>query len=424
VAAAAAFCCLFSGAMAQFLSDSAGAGMPVRSIEVVGNASTRAEVILREMETRVGGPFSPGIAEADRKRIQGLGLFNRVEVLAVPDADAVRCIVLVTERWALIPYPVLHRNDRDWSKWSYGAGLRHINVRGRAERLDLLASAGYNPVARMVYENPWFGGPLRLQAGFGVAFKQVLSRHFTDATVQERHIAGSGRFGKRFGLFFSANAVFGYREVRLSPGVFDGLRFRKDRIPFLGGVFLYDRRDLKEYAGRGFFIYLSALQNGLPGSSPDYARFEADIRSYLPVGRSVCIAVRNATGLSSGPVPVHDRLYFGYEERIRGHFFDTAEGENRHLAAVAVRFPVLPVRYFDLGDDPGASDLKFGISAGLFAETGVVWSQGDRLQARRLNSGYGAGLHFHLPYVDVLRVESAFDEQGRHQWIVDIGADI
>jgi outer membrane protein assembly factor BamA len=128
--------------------------------------------------------------------------------------------------------------------------------------------------------------------------------------------------------------------------------------------------------------------------------------------------------MTNGEIPLYDRIYLGYSERIRGHFFDVIEGENRTIGSLAFRFPILPVRYFSISEMPQLSNLQFGISGGLFIDTGSIWFQNENPLNKKWVSGYGLGLHFHVPYVNVLRFELAFDEKGHHQWILDLFVDI
>jgi hypothetical protein len=68
--------------------------------------------------------------------------------------------------------------------------------------------------------------------------------------------------------------------------------------------------------------------------------------------------------------------------------------------------------------------LKFGISGGLFYDTGLVWYQKDPFTPSSRIYGYGFGLHLHLPYINVLRLELAFNAMGDTQFIVDLDVDI
>lgn len=36
-------------------------------------------------------------------------------------------------------------------------------------------------------------------------------------------------------------------------------------------------------------------------------------------------------------------------------------------------------------------------------------------------TGYGLGLHIHLPYINIFRIDHAWDENGRGEWILEAG---
>lgn len=381
-------------------------------------------MILREMRTKPGDLFNYQTFEDDRKRVQSLGIFSRVETIAEPAEGGTRLIILVSEGWTLLPYPILEIEERDWKKISYGAGLRCLNFRGRAETVDILFKAGYSSIYRMTYANPWIGGSPRLLAALDVYYQKVPSRHFEKENVHENRLAIFGRLGNRFTMSTSAFALLGYRQVSLSPSRIGSTLYPKDHLPVLGVSFEWDRRDLKEYPRKGFFLSVSARKTGWPSLRADYESLDEDARWFFPLSRVFTLAVRNASTLTSGAVPLYDRLYLGYEERIRGHWVDKAEGENRWLSRIALRFPLIPVRYFDLGEDSKTPNLKFGLSFSFFADAGAVWVRGESLRSEKMILGYGAGLHFHMPIVDVLRLEAAFNEKGRQEWILDLGVDI
>jgi outer membrane protein insertion porin family len=399
-------------------------GKPVAGVLIFGNERTKPEVILREMKIRKGDAFDEARVEEDRKRIQNLGIFNRVEMFTESAWDGVRIMILVTEGPTFLPYPVLHINERDWKKLSYGAGLRILNFRGRAETLDALFSAGYNPIYGVAYINPWIDGTQGLQAGFNATSQRLLSKHFRNEKAHENQDAFYASVGKRLTLHVTFGALLGVREVAVSPARIDPDGHPADRMPVAGLSVLWDHRDLREYPMKGFLLYLSARKNGWPSKRIDYNLLEADARGYLPILKTFTFALRASTAITTGAPPVYDRLFLGYEERIRGHWSETAEGENRWIAAFSLRWPLIPVRYFDLGEASEFMNLKFGVSAGIFADAGKVWLHSDKWNGGRVLFGYGAGLHFHLPIVDVLRLDAAFDEKGRREWIFDIGVDI
>jgi hypothetical protein len=66
-------------------------------------------------------------------------------------------------------------------------------------------------------------------------------------------------------------------------------------------------------------------------------------------------------------------------------------------------------------------NLKFGISAALFADTGTLWFDGQEVSKQDFLTGYGASLDFHLPYVDLIRLTYALNEDGKGEGIIIFG---
>lgn len=410
---------------AQTMIDSSLAGRRISSIEIAGNEKTKALVFFREMKQQVGDTLDLDKAEEDRKRILNYQLFNRVMIIGQPDGEDVRLTLWVTEQWYIIPFPILHLVDRSWNKISWGLGLRHLNFRGRAETLTGILKLGYNPNVSMSYTNPWLTDTREWMARFETSYNRVRSKHF-DEEIDENHFKIRTTLGRRFGYHTFVSMMLGYRQVSLTPPVPgetlspDGT----DRMPEVGLFFTWDHRDLAEYPSKGWLVRVGLQKKGLPDRVVDYSRESLDLRAYLPLPGNITLAGRNAVVFSQGVTPVYDRVYLGYGERIRGHFHDTFEGENRYLASMALRIPIIPVQYFDFASEAELSDLRFGISLGLFVDTGTTWYTGEKFDSKTLKTGYGGGFHFHLPYNTILRLESGWNEAGRQQWIVDVNVDI
>ena len=417
----------FAGTLyGQNTIDSTLTGLPVHRIEIDGNRRTKSYIIIREMKSRAGTSFDPHLLEEDRNRIQNLNLFNRVSVSAFREQNEVVIYIRVVERWYLFPYPILFLNDRDWSKLSYGAGLSHTNFRGRAEVLSFTFLLGYNPVVSIDYSNPWIGkNRLNLYTEVNLFIEQIRNKHFLDERVTEKHVGGQWTLGKRFGYHTFFSVTMGYKDISLDPLPEDASSVPDFyTIPYMGMSYIWDRRDLKEYPGKGWMVWLWLQKMGLPSVRTEYLRFGWDLRAYLPLPYRSTLALRSFADLSSGEVPVFDRVYLGYSKRIRGHFYERFAGEHVALWSLALRFPVIPVHHFKIADDPYLHDLKFGVSMGFFVDTGLTWGRGDPFLLSRLVTGYGYGIHLHLPYIDLLRFEIGLNESGRAQFIVDLFVDI
>lgn len=398
---------------------------------VQGNEKTQEEIIQREMALQPGETFSWEEAERDRLRIQNLGIFNRVEVDALPTQKGIIVIVTVSEMWYIFPYPIIFRNERDWGRISVGAGLLYTNFRGRREVIDFSGWLGFNPAVRLRYSNPWILGDKKLYTSVSLFAKKVRNQSFTvqDSSVNETRFGIDWRIGKRFGLHTYFDVTLGYERLSF-PSEIVGITLSPsgtDHLPSVGMSFRYDNRDLWEYAHRGNYVNLWITKTGWFGNHVDYVRYGADLRKYVPLGPTT-LAFRSAANLSSGTIPVYDQVHFGFLTRIRGHFRERHTGENLFIGSAEFRFPIRGITYHDWGPFQSmgryGSNLRFGISGGLFVDTGVLWFQDeDRTQllddSKVTLSGWGAGLHFFLPYNFLIRTEYAFDEDWDGQFIID-----
>jgi outer membrane protein assembly factor BamA len=429
--------CIFAGAgfaqtgkTSQALSEYAG--KTVSKIIVIGNEKTKDKVILREMKTKVGHALDVDLVKEDRKRIQNLLLFTRVEIYPANDNDGtVGLIVIVAERWHFFPYPLLFRNERSWEleKWSYGAGVLHDNVRGLNNKLLAEMWLGYNPGGTASFTNPWLGDDLHLYYKIGVYSMTLKSK--TTQTVErfdEFHRGASFTFGKRWGYHTYTTMAVGYNYVQY-PKDYQYLLQGNDNdqhLPSIGVGFQYDTRDLYQFPKDGWLLSFGAT-NYVNVGHATYTLLSTDVRRYIPLYKELSLALRLNTDMTYGTIPVFSHYYLGYTERIRGRFFEVMEGDSRTLFMAEFRFPILPIQYLDM--DYGtplfgqySSDLPFGISGGLFYDLGSAWFKDVENIPSTYFSGFGFGLNFHLPYINVFRVEYAFNSEWDGQLIFDIEA--
>ncbi len=418
----------------------------IEQIIVLGNKKTRTSVILREMKSKAGQRTTAEQLELDRRRIESLGLFNRVEMHLQPKEKGYLLIITVSEQWYLFPFPILFFNDRDISlkKLSYGLGVIHTNFRGRAELLQFAGWLGYNPTASLIYNNPWIFGRRQFFTRLQFMMANLVNKTYDiiDQRVNEKRLGAGWTFGKRLTLHTSVSLSLFYQQVRLQPAI-DGQTLNPsglDRVVRLGFSYVRDHRDLAWYPTRGSYVQVDYQKSGIPGAKYiDYGQVTLDARKYIPLGRETALAFRFAADVTHGRVPIYDRLFFGYRYRIRGHFKLRVEGEHRMLASVGLRFPLVPVRYFnmDMGKMSAyGQNLRFGISGEIFADAGTLWFQQrtDRsgppptsgpfgLQTRPETwlTGIGVGLNVHLPYVNIMRLEFALNDRRQTELIVDIG---
>lgn len=404
----------------------------VDTVIVSGNKTTKDYIILREMELKPGVKITEEAMQFDKSRIYSLGLFTRVDIYfgTISDNKAT-LIVEVNERWFLFPFPILGIKDRDWSKFYYGLGVYHTNFRGRNERVSFSFALGYDPWVRAAYQNPVLDREQNLFLETEFSYSKIKNKSLVaqeaGQNFDELHYAGSVALGKRLSLYHNIWTSVGYEVLEVSENSVgrtissDG----KDRSLTLGFGVTHDTRDLREYAQEGTYAAMSWIKHGIGESAVDYTRFTADFRRYMPLYFDMTLAWRLFTSIASGPIiPYYGHVYFGYGERIRGHFTEISEGDNIFGGSVELRLPIIKPRYLEWEDAPypEIAILKYGLFFTVFADAGSTWYKEENPLKRTLTSGYGVGLNFLLPYSVVLRTEFAVDEQLKGQFIFDASA--
>ncbi len=405
----------------------------VDSVVISGNKQTKDFVILREMSLHPGDTITRRAVLYDQERIYSLRLFNQVHIDIVPTMPGKAMIhVEVSERWYIFPFPVFGIRDRDWKKFFFGVGILHSNFLGRNEKLYGVGVLGYDPSLSLLYRNPYIDPGrsvfFEARASFNkVRNKSLLSLDGTD-NYDERHVSLGMSAGKRIGIehTFSISLGFEYVEVtQFLPGRTISPNGR-DRYPVASIGYSYDTRNLGEYPSDGSYAGASVTKYGFPSEPIDYVRYSFDVRRFQTLPASFVLAGRAYGDLAAaGPLPPYNHDFFGYGNRIRGHFKEVVEGEELLAATVELHYPILGTRYVTVGKLPAEFSLwRFGIVAALFGDAGTVWMRGQPLALNQFLKGYGAGIHFLLPYSFVLRTEYALNEVRRGEFILDLGASL
>ena len=430
------FSVIFSLVLTSIIYSQDTVNFPVRidTVVIIGNERTKAHIILREIPHHFPDTLSENSLLSIKNRIQNLYLFNRVELQISNLQQKNVLLILVTESWYIFPVPMLFINEHDWSKISYGLQLSHYNFRGRNEKLRLGGWLGYNPAFYASYFNPWIGSKTRLILGTAISKKKIENKIFP---FNEEHLAWDVTLGHKFTLHFESQFNFTLDNIKLPSAYVDYSTSGdgSDLVPILSLQLKWDKRDLYEYPKKGFLIVHNFRKIGFTKGQPDFWRFEFDNRLFFPLYKGLSLGMREWLVINEGEQPIYQRTFLGFEERIRGYFYrvfpdpdlyQEYNSTNVSLSSLELRFPLLPIRYFSFANGPLIpslyKDLKFGISAGIFMDSGIVWQEKKELGLNNFYTGGGVGLHIHLPYIYLLRLEFAVNDQGEHQYIIDAGA--
>ena len=397
----------------------------IQNIIIIGNEITKDKVILRELVIQKGDiPTEENLAES-QKRLLNLFLFNRVQLNLYPhDEKSLVLIIEVTEQLYFYPVPILTIRERDWSKWSYGLSIVNSNFRGHNERLWAGFWFGFRPGFGISYTDQWAGDSLHLNTGFNLM--KTIFDHRTIDGMEERHIAGRLSMGKWWNYYFNTAVTFLADQIKVAEE-FQELMHSGKTTEYTFGLelsLIYDTRDLRSYPSTGWFNRFQFYQYGLFENYNDYENIVLDLRKYFSIG-PIILAGRFYQNSLFRQIPVYRLNYIGFTERIRGYFYEVWEGKHVQTGSIETRFNIIPIHYFSL-DLPAIPpqylrNLKIGLSAALFVDTGIVWDYSDEYQYDNFKTGFGFGLHIHLPYVEIFRVDIGFDKNFKSQIIVEVG---
>jgi len=397
---------------------------PIKNIIIIGNKHTKENVIRRELLVKEGAvPTSQQLTESQR-RLQNLYLFNRVELTLVSMDDTYNALIIaVTERLYLYPVPIFTINEQDWGKISYGLGLEHMNFRGQNERLWAGLWFGYRPGFNWFYRDSWAGDSLHLTTGLGSS-RYTFNHRTLD--FPERHFANLVSVGKWWSLYFLTELTFNFENIKVDHEYASLMHSGKSSENQIGVQLSvrYDTRDLYYYPSSGWLNMFTIYQNGLFQRFDHYQHLTMDTRYYVPLG-SLILAWRFYQTYLFGEAPIYRLNYLGFNERIRGHFYTEKEGRNINVGNMEIRFPILPIVYYSYSlpiiPDEYLKNLKFGLSGCLFIDSGIIWNTAPQYSFSNFDTGFGIGLHIHLPYVEVMRLDYGFNRELSGQFIIEVG---
>ncbi len=406
----------------------------VDTIVISGNERTHDYVILDEMSIKPGTLATQQLVEYDRSRIYSLALFTHVDIYQDTAGGRNSLLVDVGERWYILPIIELGFRDGDPKRPYFGGGLMDYNFRGRNERLYGAAVFGYDPWMGFSFRDPLIDRTHQLSFWGGLSYSRIRNKSQIESAVagdfDEDHYNINTGLGKRLSLFDKVELNLGAEEVHIRdwrPGR-TASPTGKDVYLYATASYTYDTRDLREYPADGSLVSVFATKTGFGEATLSFTRLGTDLRKYIPLPFHFSLAGRAFGNFALGTfIPPYARVYFGYGDIIRGHSRDIVEGEDIVGATLELHWPLLPARTIHFTAIPIPREFavwRIGIGLALFANTGTAWFRKQPVTFNSFVSGYGAGIHFLLPYSAVMRVEYAWNEYGRGEFILDFRSSI
>lgn len=388
------------------------------AIRFEGIHRTRDGVLLRELPFRIPGYATEKELEYYHQRLRNLNLFKRVDVFVRNDT----LFVNADESLSFYIVPSFHVIERDWSKLIYGLMYVDFNFAGDKIYLFSYGWLGYNRGVSLSILDDWFTTK-KLIVGLNLS-----SGKFTNNNTQfeELHQRFGLQFGKRFLKDIYLTFSGGVHRVKI-PGeeqLFLGYTERDFLYRTWAIQFSIDKRNYIVYPTNGYLINIIQSYENKSLFSFDYKHLQIDLRQYIPVWEKITLGLRQYFHGTSKDLPFYDGVYFGYDERIRGHF--NLVISTRSIAEVLseIRFPIIPRKYYTFPApikmlQSWLTNMELGLSGGIFLDQGFYGDYWKKLSLRSRFYGYGASLYFHLPYNNIFRVDVAFDENGNRELIFE-----
>jgi outer membrane protein assembly factor BamA len=404
----------------------------VSEIVFSGNDVTKEYVVEREMSLKPGAVITHDAVQYDIERIYSLQLFTKVNITVLPaDSASARLLVTLNERWYFYPFPVVGLKDNNWHDIYYGLGVAHNNVGGRAVQAAIQCVFGYDPFIAVSFYNPAVSSDnslfLSSRFSYSIQKNKSLVSQAGGVNFDEYRSDADVGLGRRISRFSAVSVDVEYFRLTVSDNKVgrtlssDGT----DQFVSVNTGYKYDTRDLAEYPSRGSLVRLGMSKSGFRGDV-DYERFSFDYRRYIPTFFDVVITGRAFGNMAAGGrVPNYAHMYFGYGDRIRGHYNDILEGEQILGTSAELHIPLLSPRYYRVALMPIEQfrDIRYAFNLALFADAGTVWNRHDGPNIHSVSSGFGAGVHMLFAYSFVFRLEYAFREKFKGgEGIFNIGA--
>lgn len=405
----------------------------IDSIKIVGNKKTKEFIILRELTIEPGDSIDYKTLQFNKERIFSLGIFTRVKLRIKHEDDFNKLIIQVEESWYIFPVPFINVPEKTFSRVSYGLNFYYLNFRGRNETIKSTLSFGYDPFFSLTYENPVLIPSSDISFLFSGIYSTPINKSPTADSIHGEHFdyktSGSQiSFGKRLNLSNDIYFTIGYNYVEV-PSSYDApimaSNTRIDRSFIAGVSYVFDTRNLKQFADEGHLISANYGYKGIGNNKISYSTFIIDARNYRKIVGDLIFKIRAAGRFTFGKkVPYYDYSILGYNYYTRGNRYLVREGNNALIGSMEFGYPLLKEWNFKMSLPVIPNSLtraRVEIIFNVFADAATAFNNGDKLLINDFNSGYGVGLTFLIMPYFIFRTEYAWNEMGKGEFLLESG---
>jgi outer membrane protein insertion porin family len=418
----------------------------ISDIQVQGNTKTHTNVILREVNTKIGEVFNAVTFRRDLERIYNLQLFEDIQPTFQLDDNlqVVLVITVVEARTGQMGFGGGYSsNDGLLASISYSES----NFRGLGQRLSGMGQfGGPNPDFNISFYNPVIDSQKTSFTIEGYMLSET-DRIRTGENAEDVQRFTIERVGGTTGI---VRPLSEYVSLALSLQVLNGSvtwedengnSLPEDQIPDVDTIewinrglidgttnsltakLAYDTRDFSFDPSMGTMASFQPTMIGqILGGDFDAFKYEFEFRYYFPLGsdqqnieelspthdRSVnVLATRLFYGTSSGDLPLIERFKVGGQYSVRGTKETSQSGPEALIFNAEYRFP--------LGGNLGGA---------IFFDAGTAAELGSNLSLDNMLSTVGIGIRYRIAFFGIapIRLDYGYDlDSGEGQIVFGFG---
>ncbi|MEI8217958.1 MAG: outer membrane protein assembly factor BamA, partial [Elusimicrobiota bacterium] len=399
------------------------------NVYVDGLLSTKEYVIRREVTLKEGDVFSATKVRRSVEKIYNLGFIDSVEpqIQPTPKPDVMDLVLGVTEG-----KPGMLSAGAGYSSVDQLVGtlqVQHINLFGRAERLNLMWEFGARKQNYQIdFTEPWFlGKPMSLGLSvfntqriydYSVAATSSTASTVVTSAYTESDRGGSVTIGPRLSDRLSLQFTYRYDEVDIfdiAPSVLPSLiaaNVTNGVTSSVSSQIVWDTRDNIFDPSRGNRqSLLVQYAGGLLGGTNNFIKPIAKSTLFIPTFWKFVLSLNASAGMiesfdPSTDVPIYEKFYVGGADTIRGYQYrseigPTNGGKFMTVFNVEYKFPIV-------------QEKKRSIMVGaFFCDVGGAWNSVNDFSWHTgtadndMRAGAGFGIRFTTP-VFPLRLDWGF----------------
>ncbi len=410
----------------------------IKNVLIKGNKITKDEVIIRELNLKVGDKFDSLLYKEDIENLNKLDIFNRVNISIDPynELKKIDYIVELEESPNVLPIPQGGMKEGSLKKIWVGLNFQWKNFRGYNETISVNFGIGYEPFVSLSYFNPWIGNKEHFFGSVNLAFSKNVMKVIPDSTMSAnkdnaftydvfKYSVGFsiGKYiYKNFKIF--SNISYNFTDITSFPATNELYRIKEDNYTKFSISLNYDKRNNNEYTTFGTYIDFTYNRYGILSENNQFNKIEINLKKFIPIRIirdyfiSYCIWLRSANIFTGTPKDYLMEVY-GYDVYIRGWKDYLFKGENSLGIFSEFRIPIVKPFYVNGKDHIIIKKIPFfnnfsyqyGLYLTTFFDIGTVYNRGVKVSDLLFKKGYGLGINLLLPFNFIVRVDIALNKE-------------